>query len=286
MDADGPIIIPVHQFFEQYEKCTRSDVMMQKVKWLHDTYECFSEGIDSSKPKWHKIHRKPVEKPKIIKKELSTESIAKREFLGSMNKLSPKNKDSVFKTILATHRSEYASLYVGIVWDFMLRAPDYQPLYIDLLTTLCSTNDDIGKEIHKLHQVYMNERLWFPPDSIMEESSEYDDFCEYVKWKKRAVAAIRGWMTLIRGNLLSISYQTPLLLTIFDVCDELMFSDPSKKLEAVLDQMLELITYIDHVPSKVVQRIEDWGKIAQDMMPIIRFKILDIRDQINEKNDR
>lgn len=282
MDSDGPIVIPVDQFFCDIQHVPRNELMMEKAKWLMESFECFQEGNDS-KPKWHRVEKtfkKPMEKPRIIKKELSRESIAKRDFLGCMNKLAPGNRESVTRTILQTHRPEFIEMYTQIVWDFMLRAPEYQTLYIELLSSLNAKD-----AIHAIWKSYVQDTFWLPTETVLEESTDYDDFCEYVKWKKRAVAAVRAWMLLYKFRMIDVSIVHSLTQYIFDTTDELMFAEPSKKLEAILDQVLELVHYADHTPSIISDRIKEWERIGDDMLPIIKFKIYDIRDSILEKND-
>jgi len=148
------------------------------------------------------INDKPAERVKIGGKAATTEEKLRKEFFSLMNKLTEGNKEQILKNVLANHVSqdpthEHITVYVNIIWDMMLRNRDIQNLYIETLLKFVgneSIREYTYEECQRVYNEYIETHKWLPPEAIIDsgEVSEYDEFCDFMKWKKRALAAIFG----------------------------------------------------------------------------------------------
>jgi hypothetical protein len=284
---NGPIVIELDQFL-RIGNCRTSEVLVQKASWLQQTFECFQETENSApKPRWNKVERpsRKADKPRIGNRDLSNEAIARKDFLGLMNKLSSTNKEHMIKQMRASLRPEFKTMYVQIIWDFMLRAPDFQDIYSDVYLNL-SCNIDIRDDIQELWTNYFTSKNWIPPTSILENNEEYDEFCEYVKWKKRAIAAIRGWIYMCRKMLLDQKCEQQLFAALVADVNERVQAGPCKVLEVLLEQLLAFLAHTNHDMHAITPCIGVWSERAPSMPPSMRFKLYDVRDIVVRKNER
>lgn len=261
-------VVPLSVFLTA-AKCTPfSKELKNKVKWLLDTYECFH----TDRPPVHieqQRHNRRVRR--IGDRDLSTENLTKKSMMMLMNKLSATNKEHIIKQVRNAFRAEYAEMITHTVWEFMLLCPDHQDIYSDVLIML---TPHINMYIHEIWEKFVATDGWIIRVCNMEE---YDDFCEYVKLKKRALAAVRGFMQLSKKNILPPSVMEILANKVHEQCDqEIKGCSPEsmKKVELLLEEVAILPT--------PPPQIKDWLELASTLPPSIRFKIYDINDRCSK----
>jgi len=272
---------------------TKSEQFEKKAKYLIDTYKCFTESDKCVPPKWLKkktveFKTNTVERKKIGTKELSIEAITRKEFLSLMNKLTLNNKQSILKNVASIIRKDYTSLYIDIIWDLMQRAPEFRTVYYEVFKLL--DNTILIDKWLSIWDTYYNNKNWIPCDEILNDNEDYDEFCDFVKWKKRALAAINIWIMLYEKNIIGIHIIELLIKEIVSDCSNqiehyiLNQNINIKKLDVLLEQILILINFTktdqdDHF----IELIKKWIPRADSLKPSTRFKLYDINDTLQGK---
>lgn len=219
----------------------------------------------------------PPEKPKIGTRELSREALAKKEFFGIINKIAPQNKDAILKKLV--FRDEFLDAYIKFLWDALLRSPEYQELYMDVLAVIANhfAGSAVCESIERVLWIdYIQERRWlFAPAS---DGEEYNDFCDHVKLKKQIVASVNAWALLTRNKYINIIDK--LFDMVYDECNSrLKKFDFSKTVEILLETLYEFKDRRSH--DIIAAAITDtWYEIIKDpdCPPVIRFKVYDFVD--------
>jgi len=280
------VVIELPTFYASLGNAPRSADIVNIAKQLRQLYSCFREGQQAC-PEWRKKPIVPAEKPRIGVRELSREAIAQKEFLGALNKLSPQNKANVIRSINV--RKEFGDMYIRLLWDAFLRAPDYHNIYLDIIDHI---SEAIGTDVaiaafNGLWTEYVASEAWIPyktvveTNGIAEAKAEYDEFCDNVKARKRALASMNAWITLTKYGIVNTA--TLLYDLIFADCNTRIKSkEPSKTLEVLLELLLEFIRVNGkaHGPSvgaELPRVLEsEWKPCASEFPPAIRFKIYDL----------
>lgn len=264
----------------------RSDLYEKKAKYLVDTYKCFTESDKFVPNKWghrkKQYEMKTSERPRIGVKELSIESITRKEFMSLMNKLTLNNKNTILKSIKNIIRIEYTDLYIDIIWDLMQRASDFRNIYFEVLKLFPQEN--LVKKWSNIWDTYYVHRYWLPSDQILNDNEDYDEFCDFIKWKKRAIAAIYVWMMLYEKSIIDII--DILIKEIVDdcMCEFNKANYNTKKADSLLEQILILVNFTktekdDHI----IELIKKWLPRADELKPSSRFKLYDINDHLQKK---
>lgn len=243
----------------------------------------------------------PAEKPRIGNRELSLENLARKDFLGVLNKLSAANQATLIANFAKVIRPDFADLYVKLFWEGFLRSADYQPVQINLLT-LFAEHFPVQPRINALLSEYRTERLWMPAEGVLpsppaasassaasaadpnargDAVAEYDDFCDYVKWRKRTVNTIHAWRVLAGSGWVSHDVLQEMLAEVLsDFRVSLAtFPDTVKLAETLAEQMF---VYAKSIGSAGALRPETLAELralpASSFPPALRFKIYDLRD--------
>ena len=130
----------------------------------------------------------------IIIPDFSDTSCIKRTLIGYLNKLTSKNKDTIYdkiKVIIAgaTGEAGLTEIFL-IIWSY-IKATDSidgeNNIYIKLLEYFDSAF--LSVNIDRLCSSYLNNKEWIPPKFIFENNllllnNEYELYCDYIKWKK------------------------------------------------------------------------------------------------------
>jgi len=148
-----------------------------------------ASGAASNKGRFH-----------IIIPDFSDKSCIKRTLIGYLNKLTGKNKETIYSKIKDIITSEsggsgssggsgLTDIFLSI-WSY-IKATDSidgeNNIYIKLLeyfdTAFLSSNID------RLWDSYLNNKEWIPPKYIFDNNllllnNEYELYCDYIKWKK------------------------------------------------------------------------------------------------------
>lgn len=280
-----------------------------KAKCMKETYTCFNvipngnfHGASSNTHHHHnasrnhkgrywkddKDRRHEVLRTDIIKigsRELSRESLARKDFLALMNKLSLQNKEHIFKTIRNVFREDCIHVYVEILWDMMQRSSDFIPLYVAALDVLASVSKSPNVWIthwENIWQQFCEKRSWTPSKEIADqEQDDYNEFCDFVKWKKRTLGALKALIPLSNKKWIQLNvgeYMLPILMT--NCYEELNESNGNKITDIYIEEMITLITHGDVSWKELVrgwaQQMIDTKQ--QKLRPATRFKLLDLND--------
>jgi hypothetical protein len=237
----------------------------------------------------------PAEKPRIGNRELSLENLARKDFLGVLNKLSAANQATLIANFAKVIRPDFADLYVKLFWEGFLRSADYQPVQINLLT-LFAEHFPVQPHINALLSAYRSERLWMPAEGVLpppaaaadaepasrgDAAAEYDDFCDYVKWRKRTVNTIHAWRVLAGSGWVAPDVLQEMLSEVLaDFRASLAtFPETVKLAETLAEQMF---VYAKSIGSAGALRPETLAELralpAASFPPALRFKIYDLRD--------
>jgi len=280
---DNLIIVVEKEHFSGIQVCP-SDKFIQKAQWLRQTFQCFQESDGCGK--WHKPHHTAAV-PKVSQHrtrigtcELSIENFTKKDIVSLMNKLAPTNKEHIIKKLKSTFRPEFAKMYVEIIWDLMLRSPDYQDIYADVLLGL-SCDDGMLQHVRNVYTDYVSTHPWVPASECIPSTEEYDDFCDYVKWKKRTLAAIKACVQLCRKMLLSQDHEVRFLQDITSSADKAFIENDHRMFDIHVEQIL---TFAKVATTTTVKIHPEWLASAPQLAPSTRFKIYDLQDILSKKN--
>lgn len=279
------IILEVHDF---PAVITQDVHLFAKAQWLKSQFDCFrTDNVPMWKKRQNTHHAKPspLPRPKIGNKEMSTEAIAKKEATSLMNKLSMTNKDHIFTQLKSSIREQHADVYTTIIWDFMLLCPDQQPLYCDILLQL-SCYISVHPHVTRIWDNYISHKAWIPPQ-IDESNGTYDDFCDHVKWKKQAIAKVKGFVGLCRKTLLPSECCTTLLTELLATCSKSLSKNDHKETEVFIDQLFAFLHSSAHVycDSTVLEVATKWRALAPTLSPALKFKLYDLHDLVIKKNE-
>lgn len=287
-------IIPIEVFLGHlpYSGIGKPNVQLQeKAEWLSRTFSCFQESLSEPK-KWQRPERtvkassRPIEKPRIGNRDLSNENLARKDFVSHMNKLSASNKQSIFKHIQQTLRPGFHVQYIQWLWEYMLMSPVYQDLYMDVIPIVATSGgvkqtQDI---LMDMWNAYCKEKKWVPDADMFDEQQEYDEFCSYLIWKKKAIASIQAWIRLGRSQYMHKHLAKDLFSHLLQSCSEYMHT-PSKTLEVLLEQVLHYLAIQQPDILELHSWVDQWKPSFASMSPAIRFKLCDIEEWMQGKSE-
>jgi hypothetical protein len=298
--------IKVEIFLELREKCLEPLEHIQfKSDTLQKTYACFQEiaeahtlihshsrrTIDSDKKWGDKQIKKTIDRPKIggINKEISKEDHIKRDFMSFINKLSDNNLKNVATYFENNFQIDFIDIYIKLIWEAILRSEEYQYLYVDCLNAIYNITLKLEKQhvfyskINNLWQDYYNATKWIPTEELINEE-DYDDFCDFVKWKKTALAYIHGFSKLILKEWLSVTVFSNILNELLKEINIYLEKIPQgcKVSDALFDQLQILIKYIKLDYNETIYNfIQNLQNNSIEFKPSTRFRIYDIIEYIN-----
>ena len=301
----------------------KSEQFEKKAKYLLDTYKCFTESDKCVPPKWiqkkknleYKQQFEKVERKKIGSKELSIESITRKEFMSCMNKLTLTNKNIVLKNIGNIIRKDYTALYIDILWDLMQRAPEFRNIYFEVFKLL--DTQQMMEKWATIWDSYYNKKSWLPAPEILNDNEDYDEFCDFVKWKKRALASIHVWIMLYQKGILENYIINQLIKEIVSDCNiefenivekqsdavatdvgasDVGSSDVGagvevvevvtsvKKVDVLLEQIIILINFTKtEQDDYFIELIKKWLPKSDKIKSSTRFKLYDINEILQGK---
>lgn len=243
----------------------------------------------------HGGHRK-AERPRIGIRELSREDISRKDFTANMNKLSRQNYESILRLIRTTYNSNYLPNYMEILWTMMVRQPDFQDLYIQVIKHLLSiTPPERSAFAHSYWTercaAYFREKQWFPsfPDHLFSgnpnTNEEYDEFCDYIKWKKHTGASLLAWLRLMDDQVIPLHYPMCFGAILGGINDA--FAHQSYKFaECLLEWFSQMVSVVASaeaaLPDDIHFQLNDWLGLIKyhGLSSAMRFKIMDIQEKL------
>jgi len=279
---------------------TKHAVIDAKAQEMRQQYMCFTAGEENDRRYQSKVasghhqrnsgaQRHASERTKIGNRVFSKEVIARKEFLMYANKLSPQNKSQIIKTFKLHVRQECLDIYVALSWDLMLRAADYQEMYTEFVA-ITADNATISEKFKGVYEQYINDRYWYPKKELTIHDSvteDYDEFCDFVKWKKRAAAAVKAITVMVKcGWIPSSCIPNVISLIIEDVKNEIesQSSHNAQIGTRTLDALLEQLFILGNLSEKNEYLIANVATIVEDIdkfRPATKFKILDLKEALS-----
>ena len=190
---DSIIKIEISYFEYKYKELTNvPENIVNKAIDLKSNYNCLNSYYD---PKMMWVKKNNIKKDKnygqknrfhIIIPDFTDDSILKRKITGLLNKLTTKNKSTIYDNIKELINANDKDNIFELVWDYV-KSNDNN-LYTNVLTFF---NDDFLKDkIDYKWNKYIKNKEWDPPNTIYDNNilllnDEYDLYCDYVKWKKQ-----------------------------------------------------------------------------------------------------
>jgi hypothetical protein len=211
------IKISIEQFKDTYNSIDIPQNILDKAIEIKNTYSCFNSFYDPKMIWAKKIYNnkeKYANKPKIksrfhiIIPDFTKKSELKRCLIGNLNKLSIKNKDSIYEKIKEIiELNENVDDVFMIIWNYIKTSDN--DIYANLLSLF--DKEYLKNMIDKLWENFINNKEWDPPKYIYDNNllilnDEYDLYCEYTKWK-------RGINNI---NKIWIKYKTEELIILLD----------------------------------------------------------------------
>lgn len=254
-------------------------------------YECFNEK-EGVKPRWSArkggggfAHVKSVRvRVKTIGMEdTSDEHVYKKELILSFNKLTDKNFETVSQQVKTRFKIKYIDVFITTLWEYFKRQPDFQHVYVKLLESL-AVGKDVLKELWTSRwTTYIENDEWKMNYALIEQSHNYDDFCEYLKQKKILNAIAQGWALLISVGFVET-------LNVFEWCDTLLMHSLELDLSNVVNRSM-VDSYIEQLreyskeikvvpPPVIVLKVEELK--MKEIQKSTKFKIMDFLESIEK----
>tara|TARA_Y100000389_G_scaffold203734_1_gene253225 strand:- start:1113 stop:1958 length:846 start_codon:yes stop_codon:yes gene_type:complete len=190
---DSIIKIEISYFEYKYKELTNvPENIVNKAIDLKSNYNCLNSYYD---PKMMWVKKNNIKKDKnygqknrfhIIIPDFTDDSKLKRKITGLLNKLTTKNKSTIYDNIKELINTNNKDNIFELVWEYV-KSNDNN-LYTNVLTFF---NDDFLKDkIDYKWNKYIKNKEWDPPNTIYDNNilllnDEYDLYCDYVKWKKQ-----------------------------------------------------------------------------------------------------
>lgn len=186
--------------------------LIKKSNDLQKSYNCFASNYDArslwEKKKFiaSKVRSKDykINKPKlqIVSPEVSNDIKCKKEFTSYLNKLTDVNKNIIYNKIKIFIENTDSNLYdilFDIIWNFIKISSNN--IYIEILYLF---DTKYTKEyIEKYWNLFLDNSEWIPSEYILttnilsNDESIYNEYCNYVKWKKGSISLLRAWCYIL-----------------------------------------------------------------------------------------
>jgi hypothetical protein len=269
-------------------------------------YPCFQEKTDhrfGSNSKWnHGTHfskKTPhsssmKERPKIGNKDTSKEAILKKDIQSLLNKLTHQNYEIILKQIKGHFHVDHMELFMSILWNAIQLQPDFQELYIHMLQQIYHSVQDewvilLNAQWNTIWCHYIEQHQWKLPYDLVERSHNYNDFCDYVKEKKRLISISQAWARLINLGMIQTEPFHLISEILQHIHRDLQIENPVHRMciECYIEQCKEYYKTLrihlqKKIPDQVYRHILDIKQF--DLPKSCYFKVVDFIELI-EKNE-
>jgi hypothetical protein len=150
------------------------------------------------------------------------------------------------------------------------------------------TSGGFISKIKLLFTTYYDNKTWLPSQELINEDN-YDDFCDFVKWKKTSLTYIHAFSKFINNTWLDNEVYELLINKFIESIKHFLSQIPEgcKVTDALLEQVLVIIEYTSPLQDKVfVEYISLLNNDINNYRPSTRFKIYDIKEYLNNKTTR
>jgi hypothetical protein len=199
---DSIIKIDISYFQDRYNQIEEiPENIKNKAVELNDTYSCFKSYYDP-KMIWVKKNYNKKEKPittknrfHIIIPDFTDNSMLKRKLVGLLNKITTKNKNTIYESIKEIIEANEKNSVFEIIWEYIKLNENC--LYTNILTFF--DENILQDNIDAKWKNYIELREWDPPKTIYDNdilllNDEYDLYCDYIKWKKNINNLNKIWI--------------------------------------------------------------------------------------------
>lgn len=300
MQLSADQFLSLRSFVSSHEK------LQEKREFLLKTFPCFTTPTTLPPPypnsaKHKRSHRHEskgnrTEKVKIGCRDLSRENFGRKDFMALMNKMTLANKDTILQSIRNAYRDDCQSIYTEITWSMMQKSPEFHELHLSVLNTIrniTTRSSDWQNAWCDIGRMFLADKKWIPSDTIL-DSEDYDEFCEFVKWRKYTVASIKALCMLEDHQWLDMPFRTSVSMSIMQsVEDTLQKTSPNAtnigdKLTDALIEQLHTIVSLSHHYEGIHRSISDWfdnrvANLLPQLRPATRFKMYDLHELLDRK---
>jgi len=199
---DSIIKIDISYFQYRYNQIEEiPENIKNKAVEFNDTYNCFKSYYDPKmiwvKKNYNKKEKHITSKNRfhIIIPDFTDNSMLKRKIVGLLNKITTKNKSTIYDSIKEIINTNDNNSVFEIIWEYI-------KLNENSLCTIILTFFDekiMQDNIDAKWKNYIELREWNPPKTIYDNNilllnDEYDLYCDYIKWKKNINNLNKLWI--------------------------------------------------------------------------------------------
>jgi hypothetical protein len=204
--------------------------------------------------------------------------MAEKDFLGMLNKIAPANRDRILATLKKHIRPELDRMYLVTLWEHFLRSDTYQDVLMDVLYVL-SGQFDVKVFLDEKWRDYVHSRAWVPPLVERNGAADYDEFCDAVKWRQRAMAILQMWRGLVDHGWLPNGEMVPLQGAIaHDIDAQLDAVEPIYKACEIMFEELGVAVKLFGATECTRDWVHPMRARAVNFPPAVRFKVYDLYD--------
>lgn len=187
--------------------------------------------------------------------------------------------------------TKYINVILDLIYQYLLLQPTFQYLYINLLDNIYNNYVEIQYIIKEFwlekFEKYLYNNEWSIDEKTIEETENYDDFCESIKMKKQKVSLIKCWARLINYQFLDYE-PTELFQIILSNCFTLDMNNSinCNIIDNYIDQLSEFYDTVSDEYKYIInnmynEKINDFINI--NLKKKTYFKVLDFLEVINKK---
>jgi len=261
---DNIIKINFSVFQQKYKEKLHKDIpenILSKVHNFNKEFSCFNTHYDP-KMIWEKKKITKKEKPFVKQKnrfhiiipDFTDNSLSKRQLTGLLNKLTDKNKETIYMKIKEIIDLNHDEEYFTLIWSYMKSCEN--DLYIHILNFFDKTFIDSKLEYE--WNKFIDNKGWLPPQYIFENNllllnDEYELYCNYVKWKKEINNINYVWIKLNRDvDIILNDIYDYMILYIENKCTE-HHNIHKYIVDIFLEQIYRILKYVNN--DKIVEKI-------------------------------
>jgi hypothetical protein len=269
--------------------------LINKSNELQNTYNCFASNYDArslwEKKKYiaTKIRNKESKNFKakpitIISSDFSDETKYKKEFTGYLNKLTDINKQTIYSKILifiSKINTDIIPSLFDIIWDFIKKSSNN--IYIDIIYLFDA--NIVNNNLTNMWNKFINNKEWKLDDKIANKeillnnnNNNYDEFCEYVKWKKSNISIIRTWCYIFKKEKKLENIDIILYNLIELINQYIIYKNMYKHvIDIALDQLYAILDIYNN--TEIINIIKSWN--IEVFEKSSKFKIFNILEKYN-----
>lgn len=215
----APIQIDFEHVLYAYKTIHENHKKHSYFQEILSRHSCFNEV------KWKEA---PKVRPKKFGAglDMTDGSVFKKDLVSYLNKVSTSNLERISSKIVEMFKIEYINLFVTTLWDYFKLQPMFQSVYMQILkdvsATLTPDNVHVMNLIWKdIWYVHRKSEHWKISMELIEKSHNYDDFCDYIKQKKRLNATAEGFAMLITEGIVNDDEKYTWVSDVIDWCASL-----------------------------------------------------------------